>query len=174
MLKDIKDLTNEDIESLSDENREDIFKCIDTFDKTILDFAASIDSYVYKDNNFGTEYDLNYYKAQILRSISVNPNISATEIAKKLQRTPAYMSKMITELEDMGLLYREINPENRRFFILRLTDKGRAYDKASLDDSLKRLVDTVDILKDKGFTTEDIGKCREFLEILTSRLMSLS
>lgn len=173
MLDKLEGIHADNIQDLSNSELEDLFYYIHEFDSVVLNFAAAIDQFVSKEHSFGTDHSLNYYKAQILRCINMQPGISATEIAKKLQKTPAYMSKMISELEDIGLITREINPKNRRFFILELTEEGKRYDEAHLKFCIERLIVTRDILDEQGYCVDHLKECKSFLDIMTKRLLSL-
>ena len=53
--------------------------------------------------------------------------ISQRELADRLLLEKSTVSRMVADLEDKGLLERERDPNNRRTYRLRLTDKGREF-----------------------------------------------
>jgi DNA-binding MarR family transcriptional regulator len=52
--------------------------------------------------------------------------LSQQDLAQRLLLEKSTVSRMAADLEDRGLLVRERDPDNRRLYRLRLTDRGRA------------------------------------------------
>ena len=62
--------------------------------------------------------------AGILRLLGRSPGISQQELAKRLDMHASRLVAVIDELEKRGLVARETNPTDRRFYSLRLTMTG--------------------------------------------------
>lgn len=62
--------------------------------------------------------------AGILRLLSRVPGISQQELAKRLDMHASRLVGVIDALENRGLVMREPNPEDRRVYSLRLTERG--------------------------------------------------
>ncbi len=62
--------------------------------------------------------------AGILRLLSRMPGISQQELAARLETHASRLVGMIDSLEKRGLVAREPNPEDRRIYRLRLTERG--------------------------------------------------
>ena len=63
--------------------------------------------------------------AGILRAIATDPGISQQSLATVLGMLPSRLVSYIDELEERGVLERRDNPQDRRLYALRLTDKGQ-------------------------------------------------
>ena len=64
-------------------------------------------------------------QAGLLRLISMNSGASQRELASLLGMVPSRLVSLIDELEELRLVERRDNPEDRRLYALHLTDKGR-------------------------------------------------
>jgi DNA-binding MarR family transcriptional regulator len=62
--------------------------------------------------------------AGILRAVAASAGISQQALASLLGMLPSRLVAFLDELEERGLLERCDNPEDRRLYALRLTDKG--------------------------------------------------
>jgi len=62
--------------------------------------------------------------AGILRLLGRSPGISQQELAKRLDMHASRLVAVIDELEKRDLVAREMNPEDRRVYSLRLTSAG--------------------------------------------------
>lgn len=63
-------------------------------------------------------------EAYIVNSIGRNPNITTTELAERLKKTPSACSQIVRKLVDKGLVVQERNPQNKRVYNLLLTQAG--------------------------------------------------
>jgi DNA-binding MarR family transcriptional regulator len=61
-----------------------------------------------------------------LHELDTDRPMSQRELAERLNLEKSTVSRMVAELERKGLVARERDPANRRFYLLRLTDAGRA------------------------------------------------
>ncbi|WP_455645656.1 MarR family winged helix-turn-helix transcriptional regulator [Methanosphaera sp.] len=53
-----------------------------------------------------------------------NENTTQQELAEGFRKTEGYTAKVLRKFEDLGLITRQENPENRRKKIVKLTQKG--------------------------------------------------
>jgi DNA-binding MarR family transcriptional regulator len=62
-----------------------------------------------------------------LHELDLGRPLSQQELAQRLGLEKSSVSRLAADLESKGLLVRERDPANRRFYRLRLTERGRAY-----------------------------------------------
>jgi DNA-binding MarR family transcriptional regulator len=60
-----------------------------------------------------------------LHELDTDQPLSQRELAERLNLEKSTVSRMVAEMERKGLLARERDPANRRFYRLRLTEAGR-------------------------------------------------
>ena len=70
-----------------------------------------------KDMNLGHEM-------RYIMAIFDNPGISQDDLVNIYGESKANVAKAVKKLEDEGFINREINPENRRKYMLKTTEKG--------------------------------------------------
>jgi DNA-binding MarR family transcriptional regulator len=63
--------------------------------------------------------------AGILRLLHLSPGISQQELAQRLNMHASRLVAVIDSMEQRGLLKRQANPQDRRFYALHLTEAGR-------------------------------------------------
>jgi DNA-binding MarR family transcriptional regulator len=61
-----------------------------------------------------------------LHELDADAPLSQRELARRLRLEKSTVSRLVAEMEHEGLLVRERDPQNRRYYRLRLTDRGRA------------------------------------------------
>lgn len=61
------------------------------------------------------------------------PDPPMSELAARLRRDPSTITFLADRLQERGLLVRDVDPQNRRAKILRLTDAGRRTRRALVD-----------------------------------------
>jgi DNA-binding MarR family transcriptional regulator len=104
---------------------------------------------------------MSYLRAKALRLLAPGP-MPMRDLCAALTTDPAYTTVIVDDLEQRGLLVREVNPADRRSRLARITDAGREVARAAdaiqsappaalaeltdtevavLDDLLRRLVD---------------------------------
>ncbi len=69
------------------------------------------------------EYDLDH-EVRYIMMIYENPNISQDDLVIMSGQSKGNIAKALKKLEDEGYIEREINPENRRKYMLNTTLKG--------------------------------------------------
>lgn len=62
-----------------------------------------------------------------LHELDLGRPLAQQELAERLGLEKSSVSRMAADMERKGLLVRERDPANRRFYRLRLTDRGRVY-----------------------------------------------
>lgn len=67
---------------------------------------------------------LSHSQINFLKTISDNPGIHQREIGKVLNIRPSAIAEVTAKLVDMGLVSKEKDKNDRRIFLLFLTDKG--------------------------------------------------
>ena len=104
------------------------------------------------------ELDLGH-EMRFIMMIYDNPNISQDDLARISGQSKANIAKSLKKLEDKDFIKREINPENRRKYMLNVTEKGK-------DLAPKYRQFAKDWEKEVGITDED--------EILKERLKEIA
>jgi DNA-binding MarR family transcriptional regulator len=70
-------------------------------------------------------HGLTLSQAFALHALDTDPPLSQNDLAERLRLEKSSVSRMVAEMERKELLARERDPGNRRFYRLRLTDRGR-------------------------------------------------
>lgn len=150
-------------ENIEKEDILELYEKLNDFNKTVYDFVIEYHRYTYKIRDYGTGIYLSMLEAHVITDIGSSPGITASELAKKWDKTPAAISQTIRKLEEEGVVRREISKENRRFYNLYLTDKGKEFDYAHKKYDVHSIVKTnMELLK--KFTKEDIELSRRFMK----------
>lgn len=71
------------------------------------------------------KYNLSLIQAFCVIKIYENDELSQKDLAGDLYLTKGAITKAVTKLESNGYLTREKLPEDKRYFVLRLTDAGK-------------------------------------------------
>lgn len=74
----------------------------------------------------GTDHAISLSQAFALHELDTEPPLSQRDLAERLRLEKSSVSRLAAELERAGLLTRERDPGNQRWYRLRLTDRGRA------------------------------------------------
>ena len=93
------------------------------------------------------EYDLDH-EVRYVMMIYENPNISQDDLVIMSGQSKGNIAKALKKLEDEGYIEREVNPENRRKYMLRTTSKGN-----ELVPKVRQI--SKDWEKEVGITEED-------------------
>lgn len=110
------------------------------------------------------EFDLDHDVVYVM-IIYDNPNISQDQLVDQTGQSKGNMAKILKKLEDEGFIRREVNPENRRKYMLKTTSKG---DK--LVPKIRQI--SLDWEKEVGITDEDY-KLKERLRQIALRSSEL-
>lgn len=109
----------------------------------------------------------NIYRGQalLLLFISEHANLTHSEIAEKLNISPAAATKVIKRLENEGYLQRQSDERDERISRVVLKEKGRPIIEG-IRDSFKRL----DKKTFEGFSDEDLNQLRAYLDRILENL----
>ena len=77
-----------------------------------------------------------------------NPNCSQEDLVNMFGQSKGNIAKVLKKLEDDGFIKREVNPENRRKYMLNTTEKG-----SELVPKIRQI--SLDWEKEVGITQED-------------------
>lgn len=72
-----------------------------------------------------SSFNLSPGQPKVLRCISERSDCKLKDIADECDVEPATVSKMINALEEKGMLTRQVNPQNKRAYLLNITEAGR-------------------------------------------------
>ena len=116
---------------------------------------------------FGQMQELGIYPGQIpvLGLLSYRDGLSQREIAEKLHIKPPTGNVTVQRLEKAGFLYRKADEKDQRISRIYLTEKG----KQTKESGMKKVQDNEKILLD-GFSEEDLGLLRRFLDQITENI----
>lgn len=87
-----------------------------------------------------------------------NPNCSQEDVVNMFGQSKGNIAKTLRKLEDKGFIRREVNPENRRKYMLNTTEKGR-----NLVPEYRRISKEWEM--EVGITEDDIEVKRRIIEI---------
>lgn len=140
--------------------------------KKIDDIGSFLGLYFIKQRDYNTGEKFTQTEVHMLEMIVENPNISSTEIAKKLYKTKSSISQIIKKLIEKGLLLKNKNADDLRSMDFLITEKGYFvhYSHKNYDNKM------CEILKNKTehFSEEDIDKILDFLNIFSSYQIEFS
>lgn len=93
-------------------------------------------------------------EAYIVNWIGRIPDITITQLAEQLKKTPSACSQIVRKLVDKGLVIQERNPQNKRLYNLRLTEDGETVYREHIAFNEYCQSITFDMLA--GFTEEEL------------------
>ena len=103
------------------------------------------------------EYDLDH-EVRYIMMIYENPNISQDDLVIMSGQSKGNIAKSLRKLEEEGYIQREVNPDNRRKYMLKTTSKGD-----ELVPKVRQI--SLDWEKEVGITEEDNELKRRLKEI---------
>lgn len=168
---DLDELDKLDLDELNEKEIIDLFVVLDDFNNYVYQFVVNYYKYIYKSKSYGTDLTFSMLEAHIVTDIADNPGITANVLAKKWDKTPAFISQRLTKLEKNNLIYRELNESDRKFYNLYLTEEGKKFDLTHRKYDIKSIIKTNKELM-KKFSMEDILKMRFMLKEYSDIIMS--
>ncbi|MGL4569090.1 MAG: MarR family winged helix-turn-helix transcriptional regulator [Fusobacteriaceae bacterium] len=131
--------------------------------RKVDDLAAFLGLYFLKKRTYNTGEEFTQIEVHMLEMIIDNPNISSTEIAKRLFKTKSSVSQIIKKLVEKKLIEVDKKPDDLRAVNFNITEKGYYvyYAHKNYDNKMS------EILKSKmsNFTPKELEKIIEFLEL---------
>lgn len=98
------------------------------------------------------------HEMRFIMMIYDNPNISQDNLVNISGQSKASIAKSLKKLEDQGYIKRDVNPDNRRKYMLKTTQKG--------DEIVPKIRQiSKDWEKEVGITDEDIELRKRIKEI---------
>lgn len=129
LSKEIEEILN--IEVKENENEKEIEKNFSVLNKNFDMLYNFSTLYLNHSNQFQeyscSEKELSATEAHVLLDIVDNPKITVTELALKWRKTVSAISQIIKKLISKGYVYREISPENAKFYHLYSTEEGKKF-----------------------------------------------
>lgn len=96
---DLDELDKLDLDELNEKEIIDLFVVLDDFNNYVYQFVVNYYKYIYKSKSYGTDLTFSMLEAHIVTDIADNPGITANVLAKKWDKTPAFISQRLTKLE---------------------------------------------------------------------------
>ncbi len=106
-----------------------------------------------KINDFDFDHNMRY-----IIFIYDNPNCSQEDIVNMFGQSKGNIAKVLRKLEDKGYIKRQINPENRRKYMLNTTEKG-----SEIVPKIRQI--SKDWEAEVGITDEDYELKKRIMEI---------
>ena len=147
---------------LTAEQVDTLFPPLNAFNQIVYDFVIKYHKYLFRSRSYFEKYTFTMVEVHVLQDIGNAPGITAGELAVKWDRTAASMSQIIRKLEGQGLLSREADEKDRKYFHLFLTPAGREVDDAHRRFDIRSIIGTNQKLLEQ-FTVEEILSCRDVL-----------
>lgn len=160
-----EDLFSQDApEPLDAQSTAALFAKLDAFNQIVYDFVIKYYKYIYRTRVYYAGCALTMLEAHILTNIGAQPGITACELAKKWDRTPAFLSQTIRHLEEEGFVRKAISRRDRKYNDLYLTAKGKEVDLAHQRYDIRSIIGTNRELL-KQFSLEQILTSREVMQV---------
>ena len=77
-------------------------------------------------NTYAAQYDMTMAVGYVLLNIDIEKGTPATKIAPLLGMEPRSLVRMLKNLEERGLIRREVDGSDKRFVRITLTESGKA------------------------------------------------
>lgn len=92
-------------------------------ESAIIDFFGAERRLRYRDQQSG---QLTTVQLQALAVLDKEKEVIASQLARSADLNPASVTSMLDVLEDNGIIQRRTTPQDRRVWLISMTDKGRA------------------------------------------------
>jgi len=170
-FSDLKENEFWDVRSMEREELYHSFAVVNRRMNIIYQFVLGYVDYINTRHNYTSEESLTMLEVHTLTDICDYPGSTVTSLSENWGRTLSATSQTVKRLIDKQLVVRENDPENRRVFYLRPTEKGirvsdehKRYDTEDTIKTIKRL------LKDLSFEEiETMFKGLEKFEALLNK-----
>lgn len=102
---------------------------------------------------------------QVLFNLGDREGVTQTELAEKLELTPATLTNLLTRMEHSGLIERRTDVLDSRYSRIFLTDAGRIKLAQAIEQTQK-----MDAAAFAGFNAEELKLLHQFLERIHQNL----
>lgn len=106
--------------------------------------------------------DLTIDQWLVLKTLYDNPKLTQREIAERVFKDHASITRMIDLLVNKGFLERSLNADDRRRYALELTPMGKMAQQESIPIIMENRATAL-----KGLTTEEVETLRHLLQRIT-------
>ncbi|MHB0858563.1 MAG: MarR family winged helix-turn-helix transcriptional regulator [Anaerolineae bacterium] len=115
-------------------------------------------------------HTIGLYRGQppLLGLLARHDGLPQSRLAERLDITPATISRMLDRMEKAGFVTRTPDPADQRVARVHLTDRGRA-----VQDSMRRLIETIEQETFAGFNPEECAVLRGYLARMRENLQSV-
>lgn len=114
---------------------------------------------------------INLYRGQppVLHLLYQQEGMTQTELAERMQVTPATINKMLQRMEKNGFVERRPDPEDQRRSRVYLTEAGRA-----VQGQVRAIFRKIEVETFSGFSGEELSQLRAYLERIRNNLAQSS
>jgi DNA-binding MarR family transcriptional regulator len=110
-------------------------------------------------------FDITTEQWMILNRLFEEPGINQKELSERTLKDQGSLTRTLDRMEKKGLVQRQINPTDRRSFLIYLTDEGYALRDRIVPIAVECIEDAV-----KGFTEEEVDTLVALLKKLILNL----
>lgn len=104
------------------------------------------------------EYDMTQDQWMILNRLSGKDGCTQMELAKKTYKDKATITRMLDTLEKMGLVRRESIPDDRRVFLIYVTEEGKRIQESLIPLAREASEEAV-----KGLSADEVEELKRLL-----------
>jgi len=106
--------------------------------------------------------DLTIDQWLILKTLHDDPDLTQREIAERVFKDHASITRMIDLLVSKGFIKRSVNPSDRRRFALELTEQGKQAQEASIPLIIQNRATALE-----GLSAQEVAILRDLLQRIT-------
>lgn len=112
-------------------------------------------------------YDITPEQWNVLKHLQEKDGISQKDLSYMADKDKTTITRIIDSLEERGALHRHVNPNDRRSFLIYLTEEGR-----SLIRELQPIPDKVNRLASRRLSEEDLLILKDMLSSLQDQILT--
>ena len=127
----------------------DIYSGLDEKAELLFQYQSVMYSFSLFAHDYGTGIVMSEVEAHTLNYINAEPGLIATRLVELTDRTKSAVSQTLRQLEKQGLIRREINPLNKREYLIFVTEIGaktcaahRNYDREGVTNQINSLLES--------------------------------
>jgi DNA-binding MarR family transcriptional regulator len=105
------------------------------------------------------QHDIGSSQYLVLLALNENDCVHQETLSKNLYLDKATITRSVTKLMKRGYVKREVDPEDRRAYILHITNKGR-----KLVPEIRKVLDQTSTIFLSGFSTQEKAAVLELLK----------
>ncbi len=136
--------------------------------KSLILSAEYINKYENTNRKYGTDDVLYPVECHTIELIGNNPEISITEISRKMKKTKSAVSQLIDRLVKKGYLEKKIHPLSARSYLLLLTESGEIIHNHHKQFDLESYDEIFDCVEE--FSVRELQTFLQIQKILNTKL----